>query len=83
MVGDSGVGKSALLLRLSDDKFTPNYVTTIGIDYRTKIVDLDTKKIKLQIWDTAGQERFKYVARQMYLVTNTHRSRFITYLINS
>ena len=49
-----GVGKSCLLLRFSEDQFTPSFITTIGIDFKIRTIDMDGKKIKLQIWDTAG-----------------------------
>ncbi len=57
LIGDSGVGKSCLLLRFADDKFTNSYITTIGVDFRFKTIPVNNKTIKLQIWDTAGQER--------------------------
>lgn len=66
MVGDSGVGKSCLLLRFVDDKFNPSFITTIGIDFKIKTIDQDGRKIKLQIWDTAGQERFKTITSSYY-----------------
>lgn len=56
-----GVGKSCLLLRFSDDSFTPSFITTIGIDFKIRTIELDGKRIKLQIWDTAGQERFRTI----------------------
>jgi Ras-related protein Rab-8A len=55
------VGKSCLLLRFSDDSFTPSFITTIGIDFKIRTIELDGKRIKLQIWDTAGQERFRTI----------------------
>ena len=61
LIGDSGVGKSCLLLRYSDDKFTTSFITTIGIDFKIKTINLDQKKVKMQIWDTAGQERFRTI----------------------
>jgi Ras-related protein Rab-8A len=61
VIGDSGVGKTSLLVRFDEDKFSPNFITTIGIDYRTRMVDMENKKVKLQIWDTGGQERFKTI----------------------
>lgn len=61
LIGDSGVGKSCLLLRFSDDSFTPSFITTIGIDFKIRTIELDGKRIKLQIWDTAGQERFRTI----------------------
>lgn len=66
LIGDSGVGKSCLLLRFSDDSFTPSFITTIGIDFKIKTIDLDGKRIKLQIWDTAGQERFRTITTAYY-----------------
>ena len=43
LIGDSGVGKSCLLLRYSDDKFTTSFITTIGIDFKIKTIHLDRK----------------------------------------
>ena len=59
LIGDSGVGKSCILFRFSDDAFTTNFISTIGIDFKLKTIEINGKKIKLQIWDTAGQERFR------------------------
>ncbi|XP_074556532.1 ras-related protein RABE1c-like isoform X2 [Curcuma longa] len=61
LIGDSGVGKSCLLLRFSDGSFTTSFITTIGIDFKIRTIELDAKRIKLQIWDTAGQERFRTI----------------------
>jgi Ras-related protein Rab-8A len=61
LIGDSGVGKSCLLLRFCDDSFTPSFITTIGIDFKIRTVELEGKRIKMQIWDTAGQERFRTI----------------------
>ena len=57
VVGDGAVGKSCLLLRFSDDQFTTSFITTIGIDFKIRTLELDGKRVKLQIWDTAGQVR--------------------------
>lgn len=49
LVGDSGVGKSCLLLRFCDNQFTPSFITTIGIDFKIRTIDIDGKRIKLQV----------------------------------
>ena len=66
LVGDSGVGKSSILLRFADDTFTESYISTIGVDFRFKTIEVDGKVAKLQIWDTAGQERFKTITSAYY-----------------
>ncbi|RZF39576.1 hypothetical protein LSTR_LSTR001097 [Laodelphax striatellus] len=66
LIGDSGVGKTCVLFRFSDDAFTPTFISTIGIDFKIKTVELRGKKIKLQIWDTAGQERFHTITTSYY-----------------
>ncbi|OQR87613.1 Rab8 family GTPase [Achlya hypogyna] len=66
LIGDSGVGKSCLLMRYSDDSFTSSFITTIGIDFKVKTIDVDGKRVKLQIWDTAGQERFRTITTAYY-----------------
>ncbi|CAH2058905.1 unnamed protein product [Thlaspi arvense] len=60
------VGKSCLLLRFSDGSFTTSFITTIGIDFKIRTIELDGKRIKLQIWDTAGQERFRTITTAYY-----------------
>lgn len=62
----SGVGKSCLLLRYSDDSFTSSFITTIGIDFKIKSIMCGDAKVKLQIWDTAGQERFRTITTAYY-----------------
>jgi len=66
LIGDSGVGKTCLLFRFSDDAFNTTFISTIGIDFKIKTVELGGKKIKLQIWDTAGQERFHTITTSYY-----------------
>ena len=66
LIGDSSVGKSSLLLRFSDDTFDTNGTPTIGIDFKLRTIDLDGKKIKLQLLDTAGQERFRTITTAHY-----------------
>ena len=66
MIGDTGVGKSCILLRFADDTFTENKISTIGVDFRFRTVKLDKRVVKLQIWDTAGQERFRTITSAYY-----------------
>lgn len=66
VIGDIGVGKSCLLLRFADDTFTENHINTIGVDFRSRNVKVDEKRVKLQIWDTAGQERFRTITSAYY-----------------
>ncbi|XP_040474819.1 ras-related protein Rab-13 [Falco naumanni] len=66
LIGDSGVGKTCLIIRFAEDNFTSTYISTIGIDFKIRTVDIDGKKIKLQVWDTAGQERFKTITTAYY-----------------
>ena len=66
MVGNSGVGKSNLLLRFADDSFTDSHISTIGMDFSVKTVEVDGKTAKLQIWDSAGQERFRTITTAYY-----------------
>ena len=66
LIGDPGVGKSALLLRYVDNIFNDNYTCTIGVDFKLKTLNIKEKSIKLQIWDTAGQERFKPITTCYY-----------------
>ncbi|XP_061455656.1 ras-related protein Rab-26 isoform X2 [Rhineura floridana] len=67
LVGDSGVGKSCLLVRFKDGAFLAgSFISTVGIDFRNKVLNVDGVKVKLQIWDTAGQERFRSVTHAYY-----------------
>ena len=69
IVGDPSIGKSSIMLKFTDDKFNTNYDTTIGVEYGSKIININNKNIKLQIWDTAGQEIFKSISRSYYRST--------------
>ncbi|KAF7491152.1 Ras-related protein Rab-13 [Sarcoptes scabiei] len=73
LLGDSNVGKTCIVQRFCDDFFMDGYISTIGIDFKQKIIDLDvddeengTDTIKLQLWDTAGQERFRALTTAYY-----------------
>ena len=65
-LGNSNVGKSSLFLRFVDDIWNDTFVPTIGVDFKIKTLEIDRKKVKLQIWDTAGQERFKNIISSYY-----------------
>lgn len=54
MIGDSGTGKTSLLLKFSDGYFSPQQSCTIGVDFKMKMAKVDNKYLKLQLWDTAG-----------------------------
>ncbi|VDN06460.1 unnamed protein product [Thelazia callipaeda] len=67
LIGDSCCGKTCLLIRFKDGAFlNNNFIATVGIDYRNKLVEVDDSKVKLQIWDTAGQERFLAITTSYY-----------------
>jgi small GTP-binding protein len=66
VIGNSGVGKSCLLLRFTEDSWSESYVTTIGVDFKIKTLDIENKSVKLQIWDTAGEERFRNIVSSYY-----------------
>jgi len=66
VIGDSGVGKSCLLLRFADDVYSETYISTIGVDFKIRTVEIGGKTVKLQIWDTAGQEKFRTITSTYY-----------------
>merc|ERR1712093_609036 len=66
IVGDSGCGKSSLLVRFTDGNYSDVYISTIGVDFKFRQLRLNGKNIKLQIWDTAGQERFRNITASFY-----------------
>lgn len=68
VIGDTGVGKSCLLLQFVDRRFSACHDLTIGVDFGSRIIELGEgkEKIKMQIWDTAGQESFRSIARSYY-----------------
>ena len=65
-IGESGVGKTCVLRRFVENKFLKNHLATIGIDFKTKTLNIYNQEIKLKIWDTAGQERFRNITTQYY-----------------
>jgi len=66
IIGESGVGKSSLLLRFTDDAFDPEMAATIGVDFKVKVMNQQGNRVKLAIWDTAGQERFRTLTPSYY-----------------
>ena len=58
LLGSAAVGKSSLLLRFTQNHFPESYSCTLGVDFQTKTLVIEGKRVKLQVWDTAGQERF-------------------------
>ena len=66
VLGESRTDKTALIKRYTKDQFGGIYLTTVGMDFQDKIIDIDDKKIRLQIWDTAGQERFRNVTKSYF-----------------
>ena len=57
-IGESAVGKSCLIQRFTKNEFSPHHTSTIAIDFKMKVIEINNVRLKMQIWDTAGQERF-------------------------
>ena len=55
-----------MLLRFADDTYTSSYISTIGVDFKIRTIEIEGKTVKLQIWDTAGQERFRTITSSYY-----------------
>ena len=67
LLGDTSVGKTCFLMRYTDNTFQEIHLSTIGLDYKLKNVQLeDGKFVKIQIWDTAGQDRFRSITKNYY-----------------
>eukprot|EP01031_Cornospumella_fuschlensis_P031960 gene31960-38643_t len=66
IVGETGVGKTSLLVRFHENNFIFAQKATIGVDYKAKEIEIDKEVVKLQIWDTAGQERFRSMTAAFY-----------------
>jgi len=66
LIGDSGVGKSNLLSRFTRNEFNLDSKSTIGVEFATRSITVDSKTIKAQIWDTAGQERYRAITSAYY-----------------
>jgi small GTP-binding protein len=70
LIGEQAVGKSSILKRFCDNDFGLNMIGTSGVDFRSKIVKIDNKSVKLIIYDTAGQQRFKSITKNFYRCSN-------------
>lgn len=66
LIGDSGVGKSSILLKYVEDRFEPSFPYTIGIDFKIKNIIVGEKRVRVAVWDTAGQERFRTISTAHY-----------------
>ena len=66
IIGESGVGKTAIMQRFCENTFEPVYISTVGVDFKPKILNIRGKVVKMQIWDTAGQERFRNITASYY-----------------
>ncbi len=66
IIGDSGIGKSSLLNRFADNIYTDSYISTIGVDFKIRTLEVDGKIVKLQIWDTAGHELYRTITSSYY-----------------
>jgi len=66
LLGDRAVGKTSLINRFSDNIFLTNLMSTTGVDYKVKYLDICGTRVRCQIWDTAGQEKFHVITRAFY-----------------
>lgn len=69
LLGDTSVGKTCFLLRYADDIFKEGHLSTIGVDFKTKLISFSEKPeefIKLQIWDTAGQDKYRCITKNYF-----------------
>ena len=67
IVGNTAVGKTNFMNKFVDDQFQQNHVATVGIDFKTKYVEFDGKKMKVQLWSTAGKEKYKSISKNIML----------------
>ena len=66
IIGDSGVGKSNILLQYINGKFSDDFKATVGVEFGAKNIEINSRIYRIQIWDTAGQENFRSIARAYY-----------------
>ncbi|XP_040215286.1 ras-related protein Rab-43 [Rana temporaria] len=70
LIGDAGVGKTCVVQRFKSGMFVERQGSTIGVDFTMKTLEIQGKRVKLQIWDTAGQERFRTITQSYYRSAN-------------
>ena len=70
VIGETRVGKTSLIKKYTRDVFGGTYLTTVGIDFQEKTLDIDGKKVRMQLWDTAGEERFRNIAKNYFVQAN-------------
>ncbi len=70
IIGDMTVGKTSILTRFTENKFSQNYLATVGLDFFTKDVDFKNlnRRVRIKIWDSAGQERFRSFKERILLL---------------
>lgn len=66
LIGDSNVGKTCVVQNFKSGSFSEKQQNTIGVDFTVRTVDIEGKKVKMQVWDTAGQERFRTITQSYY-----------------
>uniref|UniRef100_A0A7N8YIR1 Ras-related protein Rab-19-like n=1 Tax=Mastacembelus armatus TaxID=205130 RepID=A0A7N8YIR1_9TELE len=66
LIGDSNVGKTCVVQNFKSGIFSERQQNTIGVDFTVRTVDIQGKKVKMQVWDTAGQERFRTITQSYY-----------------
>jgi len=66
LLGDSGVGKSAIVMRFTEDRFNQDLMSTVGLDFKMKTIQIGERMVNVQIWDTAGQEKFRTITKKYY-----------------
>ena len=66
VIGSSGVGKTAIIKRLTEDTYDDQIMSTIGVEYNTTTIQCGGQEVQLQIWDTAGQEKFQSISKTYY-----------------
>ena len=89
IVGNSAVGKTNIILRFTEGIYKSSYMSTIGVDFKIKTLDVDGKRVRLQVWDTAGQCRFQNIVKTYFqgssgiLFVNFTLFRYIQSLIDN